>query len=256
MIKCKESQKVYIGQSKNIIKRFKVHRYDLKIGKHGNQHMMRSYQKYGKDIFDFSIIEFCEIEKLNEREDFWVKNFDSMNPDKGFNKMLGPYKGLGIKEYDSPEFKKAVSDTSKKRWQDPEFKEKNLKGIRQAHEERKARGETLSILTEESKKKSRASCSTPEFLQGLSQRTYKQLENPEYRALALKNLEKGRNSPITKEKIKKFRERQRTPEYKAMMAAKIKTSWDDPIKKAKRTENIKAALAKKKERKYATYYNA
>ena len=143
MIKCKETEKVYIGQSVDVKKRFKHHIYDLKRGKHANQHMVRAFSKYGKEAFEFSVLELCDKKILNDRDEFWISFYDSRNFEKGFNKVIGPYRGKGIKEYDSPEFKLMMSKESKKRWEDPEFKEKNLKAIRKSHDERKARGETL-----------------------------------------------------------------------------------------------------------------
>ena len=53
--------KCYIGQSSNIKKRFKDHRYDLKYNKHDNPYLQNAYNKYGKDNFKFEIL--CEEKK-------------------------------------------------------------------------------------------------------------------------------------------------------------------------------------------------
>ena len=247
MIRCKETGKIYIGKSVNVKSRYQCHLADLKREKHGNPYMQNAFQKHGKDAFEFIIVQYCEKEKLLEREYFWMEFYESRNPEKGFNIIFDCKKEQKKEEVTNTDlYKKNMADIVNKRWSDPKYAKKNIEAIQKAHEERKARGETLSCLTEESKKKAYESCHTEKFLKGLSERTYKQLEDPEYRALALKNLEKGRNSPITKEKIKKFRERQKTPEYKAMMAEKTRASWNDPEKKANRTENIKLALARKR----------
>lgn len=213
MITCKESKKVYIGQSKDVKKRFKHHIYNLKNERHANQHMIRSFKKYGKDAFEFTIIEICSEENLNEKEENWINYYDSRNPEKGFNKVIGPYRGKGIKEYNSIEFKKMMSELQKEKWKDKEYKEKCIKSIQQAHQERKEKGIPLAIHSEESKKKSRKSCSTPEFLKGLSERRYQQLKDPKNFELTLKNLEKGRNNPSIK---------------KSMSDAK-KRNWQDPV---------------------------
>lgn len=34
--------------------------------------MQKAWNKYGEDAFEFKIIEFCEVNKLNEREQYWI----------------------------------------------------------------------------------------------------------------------------------------------------------------------------------------
>jgi len=66
--------KMYIGQSANIAKRKNEHFLALKNGKHYNEHLQRSFNKYGEDNFIFKIIEECLPEKLTVREQFYVDN--------------------------------------------------------------------------------------------------------------------------------------------------------------------------------------
>lgn len=65
----------YIGSAVNLSARRSQHFSDLKKDKHRNRHLQSSFKKYGEPNFIFDIIEFCEIEKLIEREQFWINNY-------------------------------------------------------------------------------------------------------------------------------------------------------------------------------------
>lgn len=69
--------KCYIGQSINIKRRWEIHRSELKNNTHYNQYLQKAWNKYGENSFNFSIIEECDHNKLDEREMFWVKEYNS-----------------------------------------------------------------------------------------------------------------------------------------------------------------------------------
>lgn len=82
----KVNGKVYIGQSINIKERWHRHKTDYnKI----DNYLYRAFKKYGLDNFLFEIIEECEKEDLNNREIYWIKYYDSHNPQKGYNLTSG-----------------------------------------------------------------------------------------------------------------------------------------------------------------------
>lgn len=56
-IKNTKNNKQYIGSSKNIENRFQTHKYNLNKNKHGNIILQRAWNKYGKDSFEFGILE-------------------------------------------------------------------------------------------------------------------------------------------------------------------------------------------------------
>jgi hypothetical protein len=66
------NNKVYIGQSKNVYRRGIYHRFELNHNKHSNSHLQYSFNKYGKENFSFSIIEYCFKEKLTEKEKYYI----------------------------------------------------------------------------------------------------------------------------------------------------------------------------------------
>lgn len=89
MIKNNINGKVYIGQSVDIKKRWREHRsaaYNLN-SKDYDMVIYRAIRKYGLNNFSFSILETCKIEELNEKEKYWIQNYDSKN--KGYNVSLG-----------------------------------------------------------------------------------------------------------------------------------------------------------------------
>lgn len=88
-----KNQKRYIGQSIDVYRRWIQHNSELKRGKHSNEYLQFSWNKYGEDAFEFHILEECSEEKLNERELFYIQKFDTSNRDYGYN--LG-YVGDGV----------------------------------------------------------------------------------------------------------------------------------------------------------------
>lgn len=65
--------KGYIGSSINVYKRWSYHIYHLKNNKHNNTILQNSWNKYGKDAFEFHLIEEVQdVSKLPQREQVWL----------------------------------------------------------------------------------------------------------------------------------------------------------------------------------------
>lgn len=86
--------KRYIGQTYDFDYRWMRHRSYLKHNTEHNAHLQNAWNKYGKENFKFEIIEKCPFEKLDEREIYWIKYYDSKK--HGYNFSDG---GLGCKGY-------------------------------------------------------------------------------------------------------------------------------------------------------------
>lgn len=67
-IRCLPSGRVYIGQSVNIKARWALHRGQLRAGTHGNPIMRRSFNKYGPDAFEFTVLTECADADLDASE--------------------------------------------------------------------------------------------------------------------------------------------------------------------------------------------
>ena len=78
------NNKIYIGQSTNIQNRWEEHKFYS-----SNEHtaLQAAFKKYGISSFSFEVIEECPKEKLDEREIYWIKFYDSYN--NGYNLTKG-----------------------------------------------------------------------------------------------------------------------------------------------------------------------
>ncbi len=76
---------VYIGQAFNISKRWKNHKLELNLNRHCNPYLQSAWNKHGSFNFEFSVLEYCEKDKLTEREQFWMDTYKSYNRILGYN---------------------------------------------------------------------------------------------------------------------------------------------------------------------------
>lgn len=81
------NNKVYVGQSNNIEKRFKDHKYAHLNPKHNNYHckFYQALRKYGFEHFTFEILE--ETRETLSREVFYIKEYNSYS--NGYNSTYG-----------------------------------------------------------------------------------------------------------------------------------------------------------------------
>jgi len=75
--------KVYIGQSDRLNEREREHFYQLDKQEHHNEHLQKSYNKYGKDNFIFECIE--QTEDLDNREVYWINEYGGINSELNYN---------------------------------------------------------------------------------------------------------------------------------------------------------------------------
>lgn len=90
----KVNGKIYIGQSSNLIGRWVKHKNFLKNDNHHNRHLQAAWNKYGEDNFIFEVIEECDIDELDDKENYWINYYDSYH--NGYNLDYG---GKGIRGY-------------------------------------------------------------------------------------------------------------------------------------------------------------
>jgi len=80
--------KVYIGSSLHMKNRWRDHRYDLKRNNHDSLHLQASWNKYGRDNFEFSIVELCPEDSLLDKESYWIKLHNSIDSSCGYNGIM------------------------------------------------------------------------------------------------------------------------------------------------------------------------
>lgn len=150
--------KKYIGQSKNIERRFKDHKL---YKRERNIPLKRALEKYGVVNFNYEVIELCQLEELDEKEVYWIAK---EKPE--YNLCEGGKGNKGHKV--SEETKKILSQKNKIYWEnlpkDKKLKiiENQLIGVAKGHkvsEETKIKlrncnlGKKQSIETIEKRKK-------------------------------------------------------------------------------------------------------
>lgn len=97
--------RIYIGQSIDIEKRRKMY-----VNNHckKQQKLHASLCKYGFKEHDFEIIEECDWDLLNEREEYWIEFYGTFNSDLGLNLSSG-----GLNKRVSEETKLKISKSKK-----------------------------------------------------------------------------------------------------------------------------------------------
>lgn len=137
-IENKEAHKKYVGQSVDIKDRRRRHLSDLKHNAHCNDYLQKARNKYGEDGFDFYVLEHCDNGLLNEREDYYIQLYNTMDRDYGYNLKSGGqdhnYLSLEVRQKISKANKEAYQNNSflkdqrkidaLNQWANPQIKEK------------------------------------------------------------------------------------------------------------------------------------
>lgn len=152
----------YIGSSRNIVRRFVTHRYNLNKNSHGNSHLQAAWNKYKFHACEFVIVEECEEKLLAEKEDYYIINYNTMNHSCGYNfqlanrpfispELLAKFGATWVGRKHTEESKSKMRDAAKGRISSPQ----NKKSIKKANTGRKH--------TEEAKQKMKKSWAKRSF---------------------------------------------------------------------------------------------
>ena len=101
LITNKINGKKYVGSTHNFISRWRGHKSMLNRGVHFNNHLQNSWNKYGEDNFEFSILEVLDDsidnfeQYLIEREEFNIQNLDCVKC--GYNTRTDCNTNKGLK---------------------------------------------------------------------------------------------------------------------------------------------------------------
>ena len=57
----------------------------MENNKHDNEHLQKSWNKYGKNNFEFSILETCKEDDRFDVEQKWYDYYQVYDPEKGYN---------------------------------------------------------------------------------------------------------------------------------------------------------------------------
>jgi len=168
-------------------------------------HLNSAINKYGVKEFKLKQIDTaCTQKELDEKEIKWINEYDSMNPEKGYNMTEGG-KGGRLR----PEIIEELSSISKKNWKDPDYikKQREAKTIPE-YIEKEREGAEKNWKNPNYIKKQKETRATPEFKEKMSEARKKDWKNPDY--------------------VKKQKETRATPEFKEKVSKNSKKNWKDP----------------------------
>lgn len=134
--------KIYVGQAKDFKSRLRCHKYHTKSNKKNNP-FYAALRKYGWDNFIINIIEECDVEMLNKREEYWIEEKNCLYP-YGYNLMKG-----GNQYEMSDETKKKISESRK----GMKFSDKHIENLKKSHMGNKLSEETKKKISEINKGK-------------------------------------------------------------------------------------------------------
>lgn len=132
-IKNSDDGKVYIGQSVDVEFRLCNHFSKLKWNRHDNEHMQRAFNK-NPGAFSWEIICECKEEQLDELEIKYIREYESTNPENGYNRSYGGQ----LEHRATEETKRKMSDSKKGK----KFTEEHCRRIGEANRRRKLSDET------------------------------------------------------------------------------------------------------------------
>jgi group I intron endonuclease len=118
--------KVYIGSAVTLRTRFMSHRRSLQVNKHDNERIQNYYNKHSENSLSFHVIEYCDREKLIEREQFYI---DAFNPFFNIARIAGATYGLKpwLNRKHSEETKQKIKQTNLDTFAKRQKKEKPIK---------------------------------------------------------------------------------------------------------------------------------
>lgn len=109
---------MYIGSAVNLYKRSSTHIRQLRNNQHANSHIQFAFNKYGESSFEFSVIEYVNVEKLIEREQYWIDELKVSS--EGYNKSPTAGSLLGFKPSDETRAKMSAARVGRKMVYTPE----------------------------------------------------------------------------------------------------------------------------------------
>lgn len=125
--------KKYIGSTHDFNQRKYEHIRKLRKNRHHNRYLQFAWNKYWENNFRFEVIECCFIDKLIEREQYWINFYNATNDKLGYN--LCPIAGSNLGFKQSENTKRKISKANRGKKLSEHHKEKLLAGARKPKSE-------------------------------------------------------------------------------------------------------------------------
>lgn len=129
-LKCRVTNKVYVGSAVKVGRRLKFHMFALLGNRHSNKYLQNAWNKHGAEEFSCEVLESCAVELRLVREQHWIERLRSNDEKFGFN-LAFPVRSAAPSE--------RMSAIHKERWGSAEFRDKALPivtaALAKAHEQ-------------------------------------------------------------------------------------------------------------------------
>lgn len=210
-ITCMPTGKIYVGQARNVTKRWQSHRWHLRKQKHGNHHLQRAWTKYGEGSFAFDFVA-QPVGEVGEGLLWLETTILSQHPDN-FNLM----QETGPRLQASAETRAKLSAERKARWADPEYRARLSAAHKARHQDPDYSSRRAASI--------KAALSTDEAKAHRSKLMTEYWDSEEAR----------------RQQGERQKELWSDPEYRATQHASRKETWADPAKAARRKAGLKRA---------------
>jgi group I intron endonuclease len=274
------NNKKYIGQAQNLRVRTNQHKRHLKNGTDHCTLLQKAWKKYGSENFIIYVVEECDIDQLNEKEVYWIKELHSHCSENGYNLSWGGDSSLrGF--HHSEETKKKMSESAKNQPPRSEEYRKNLseghkgyvpseetrKKLSEIGKKRKNSEETRKKISESNKGRIKSDEEKKKISESKKGKpgTFKGKKHTE--ESKEKIAEKRRGTKPSEETRKKMSESRKGMVYSAERNKKISDSWTDERKRKSaelaksrvitdetRRKLSKAQIGKKKNKEQSSNY--
>jgi len=175
-------------------------------------HLNNAIAKYGETIWELNYIDKAYTkEELNKKERYWIKKYDAMNRNKGYNMTEG---GDGGKL--RPELVEKIKKKIIAKWEDPKYKQRQSNGLKIKWQDPKYK----KVMTESAKIRSNNSI----YIKKLSEAKKKDWKNINYRKNKIKSVRLRWQDNEFKEKVRKS------------LSKTFKIKWQDPKYRKKQLE--------------------
>ncbi len=191
--------------------------------------------KYGEENFTLQEQDRAySEEELNQKERYWIKELDTMNPDKGYNMTEGGEGGafseaakeklsqIMKEKYDTdPEYRDKQAQERRERANDPEWVQKMTEINRERGNDPEFRQNVSNAIKEKYD-------TDPEYKQKQTQERRERVQNPEYLAKMTEiNQEIARN-PESRQKMREsLLHKWKDQEYQAKVSKGVSDKWQD-----------------------------
>lgn len=175
-----KNNKFYVGSGTRIASRLTTHLKNLKKGKHINDYLQNAFN-LDKDYFQFLVLEYCDDYQQKEQELI----------DIYFDEQIECYNLSLTASHPTAcaATRKKMSETAKRRWADPEYREKELEKIK----EKFSTEEMKEILKQNGIKGAKKQQENPDFHQEQSAKALERWNSasPEQKEIIVNRLNEG-----------------------------------------------------------------